>query len=142
MKAIRWQALALAALLPISAAACSKVEASESTYEDPATVEEIDGASVVTLTPRAIERIGIETVPLAEGVGGKTVPYSAVLYDPDGSTWVYTQGDPGTFRRAPITVVDIRGDEVVVSDGPDAGTAVVSIGASELFGAEKGLGAH
>lgn len=144
MKATRWQALAIAALMPLTAAACSKVETSESSYEDPSTLTEVEGSDrmQVKFTEKAVERIGIETQVLADGPDGKVVPYSAVLYDPDGTTWVFTQVGPGTFLRVPVTVVDIRGQEVILSDGPAAGTEVVSVGSTELFGAEHELGAH
>ena len=144
MNVIRWQALAIAALMPLTAAACSKVAASESSYEDPATLTEVEGSDLmqVTFTDRAVERIGIETQVLVDGPDGKVIPYSALLYDPDGTNWVFTQIKPGTFLRVPISVVTVRGEEVILSDGPAAGTEVVSVGVSELYGAEHGLGAH
>ncbi len=141
----RWCALVLVALMPL-AAGCSKVDEAESTYEDPATLSPApDGESElmqVTFTEKAIERIGIETAPVVSAPDGLVVPYGAILYDPDGSTWVFTEVKERTFHRVPVTVADIRGSEAVLTAGPLAGTPVVSVGASELFGAEHELGAH
>lgn len=130
--------------LVATVAACSKVESSESEYKDPATLTEVDGRAnkQVTFTSRAIERIGVETKAIADGVGGRVVPYSALVYEPDGTTWVFTEVKPRSFLRMPITVTEIRGGEVVISDGPTAGTLVATVGVSELFGAEHELGAH
>ena len=70
----------------------------------------------------------------------QVVPYAAVLYDAKGDTWVYTNPNPLTFVRHPIHIDYIEGDLAVLSDGPAAGTAVVLVGAAELFGAETGIG--
>ena len=70
----------------------------------------------------------------------QVVPYAAVLYDTKGDTWVYTNPNPLTFVRHPIHVDYIEGDLAVLADGPASGTAIVVVGAAELFGAETGIG--
>jgi hypothetical protein len=112
----------------------------------PAHVEHIEGEEVsrVTLTDKAAERLGL-TLDLVreERVGGvmrKVVPYGAVLYDPTGRTWVYTSPDSLAFVRREIVVDYIAGDLAVLSDGPPAGTRVVTLGATELHGAEFEIG--
>jgi hypothetical protein len=123
---------------------------------EPAQVEVIPGKDVkqVTLTQRASQRVGITTVaigvaPVTPGVGGqqgtsmRVVPYSAVLYDPNGVTWVYTIPQPLTYVRERVVVERVggpSGGEAVLSDGPAAGTTVVSTGVIELYGAELGVG--
>jgi hypothetical protein len=42
--------------------------------------------------------------------------------------------------RAEVTVVEIADDKASLSAGPPPGTAVVTVGAAELFGVETGLG--
>lgn len=112
----------------------------------PLTIEEVaEGTpSRLTLSERAAERLGIATAPVAvEQVGGaerSVIPYAALLYDPDGSTWAYTNPEPLLFVRAPITVQQIVGDLAILSEGPPAGTLVVTVGGAELYGAEHGVG--
>jgi len=124
----------------------SETKAGE-TETGPAEVQPIDGSELnrVILTEEASARLGIETTAVSDSevqsVGGETslrkvVPYSAVLYGVDGGTFVYTSPEPLTFVRAPITIDYIKGDTAVLSDGPSSGTAVVTVGSAELFGAE------
>jgi len=141
-------AVALAAL-GLQLTGCQK-QASTYTKVQPAQLEAIEGAkhSRVTLTEKAMERIGVKTVPVqaftAQGaVDAKpqsSVPYSALMYVPTGETHIYTSPAPRTFVRAAVTVDSIQGDLVVLKEGPAAGTEVVSIGAAELFGTELGVG--
>ena len=100
----------------------------------PLTVQPIEGSDLhrVTLSARAAERLGIEMAQM----GG--VPYSAVLYDARGETWVYTNPEPLVFVRRRISVARIDGDRVVLTDGPPAGTTIVTVGGAELLAAELG----
>jgi len=66
----------------------------------------------------------------------KLIPYSAVVYDNDGSTWAFVNTAPRTFIRQRITVGEIRGNAAMLSAGPTAGAAVVTVGAPELLGTE------
>ena len=81
-------------------------------------------------------------VELALKGGGlrKLVPYSAIIYELDGRTSVYTSPESRTFMRAPVVVDYITGDLAVLSDGPPIGTQVVAVGATELYGAEVRTG--
>src|SRR5512134_2812620 len=112
----------------------------------PAHVEHIEGEEVsrVTLTEKAAERLAVTLdVVRDERVGGtlrKVVPYGAVLYDVNGRTWVYTSPESLVFVRREIVVDHIAGDLAVLTDGPPAGTRVVTLGATELPGAEFEIG--
>jgi hypothetical protein len=114
----------------------------------PVRVEPVEGTglSLVTLTAAAAKRIDIKLSPVrdtplaAGGIARKTIPYSALLYDADGDTWVFVSPKPLTFIRQRITVEDIDGNEAVLSEGPAAGTEVVEVGEDELWGAEEGVG--
>jgi hypothetical protein len=68
------------------------------------------------------------------------VPFDAVIYQADGSTWVYANTDGLVFLRTPIEIDHIDGDVALLASGPDAGTKVVTVGASELLGFESGIG--
>ena len=114
--------------------------------EGPSVVEPLDGSGLarVRLTERAAERIGLQTTPVRETAAGggnmqTVVPYSALLYDTDGRTWVYTSPEPLAFVRAPVEVERVEGSRAFLSDGPPAGTAVVSVGAALLLGTELGV---
>lgn len=146
------QRLALLSVLIVSApllAACQK----QSDYEfiEPAHVEHVEGSDVVevTLTEDAIKRIDLQTAVVREtqvsGSAGevttrKVVPYSALMYGPNGETWVYVSPEPGKFQRFPVDVDHIKDDMAVLSSGPDEDTTVASVGAAELYGTETGMG--
>lgn len=114
---------------------------------EPAKVEVIEGSELkrVILTNKAAERLGIETaavrwMTIAQRGTRLVVPYSSMLYDLNGKTWVYTNPEPLTFVRYPISVDYIENDIAILSVGPAAGTLVVTVGAAELYGAETGVG--
>jgi hypothetical protein len=131
----------------LSLSACTQQAAeAEADGAEPAKVEHIEGAGVsrLTLTAKAAERLGIRTKPVLAGkIAGATrrvVPYSAVLYDAKGDTWVYANPEPLAYVRERVTVDYIEGDQAVLTDGPPAGTPVVTVGAAELYGTEFGVG--
>ncbi len=85
------------------------------------------------------QRVSVELDRVGAGKPQKIVPYSSVLYDVRGNTWVYINPKPLVFVRHAIKVDFIEGDNAVLTDGPAIGTKVVSVGAPELFGAETGI---
>jgi hypothetical protein len=97
------------------------------------------GPGVVTLSEAAAKRLDIRATPVTAGPAGLVVPYTAVVYEPDGSSWVYVQTKELTYQRAAITVSTIAGDQATITSGPRAGTPVVSQGAAELVGVETGI---
>jgi hypothetical protein len=143
----RWIAvLGLLIALP-QLSACTQTSAEATSGAEPAKVEQVEGSedvSRLTLTAKAVERIGIQTTPISEttvaGKKRKVVPYGAVLYDAEGKTSVYVSSAPNTYVREPITVDFIQGDRAVLVAGPAAGTAIVTVGAAELYGTETGVG--
>jgi hypothetical protein len=129
-------------LVPL--AACSK-HGSHGEHEHPAKVEKLEGSefSRVILTERAIERLDLQTSAVREEQADqlrKVVPYSSLIYDAKGNTWVYTSPEPRTFVRAPVVIEHVDGDNVYLSEGPPAGTAVASVGVAELYGTEFKVG--
>lgn len=121
--------------------ACQKHSGEHST-EHPAEVEHIAGSDVskVTLTERAMQRIAVQTDKVREQGGKKIIPYSSLIYDPKGQTWVYTSPQPRTFVRKQVKVDRIDGDMVLLADGPPAGTVVASVAVAELYGTEFAVG--
>jgi hypothetical protein len=128
-------------------AACSSSSASgPADLPPPATIDTPgnDGPAKVTLTEDAMRRIDLHTAAVRHervSVGGRTaaslvVPYTAVIYYGDGTSWAYAEIAPRVFVREPITVAAVQGDSAVLSKGPADGTAVVTVGAPLLLGAE------
>ncbi|MHA7291129.1 hypothetical protein ACX80V_15960 [Arthrobacter sp. MDT3-24] len=112
----------------------------ETASEAPATVEKnaSTGIARITLSQRAIERLELQTdtVKAAPGGAGLLFPYAALLYDPQGKTWVYINPAPRVYERQAVTVTKVEAGAVTASAGPTVGTAVVTVAAAELFGAE------
>lgn len=67
------------------------------------------------------------------------VPWSAVLYDYHGGTWVYVKTADRTYSRERVSVHHVIGETAVLDDGPPPGKQVVIAGAAELFGTETGF---
>ena len=106
---------------------------------EPAKVTKLaGGAEQITLTADAARRIDVKTAAAIADGGNTVIPYAAVLYDPDGAAWTYTSPKPLVFVRADITVDRIDGERAILAKGPAPGTAVVTVGATELWGVEYG----
>jgi hypothetical protein len=107
-------------------------------HHEPAELEPIKGTDVqrVTFDSKGAERVGLETVPIRQNGQGKIMPYAALIYDAEGKAYAYTSPEPLTFVRKEIDVDHVAGDNVVLSDGPPAGTEVVTVGVSEVYGTE------
>src|SRR5688500_5257574 len=109
------------ALLPLDACGVG-VDGTAASAEEPATVETVegsDGLSRISLTAVAAERLEVQTTAVrAVGNGAEqrtVIPYSAVLYEPDGDTWTYTSPESLTFIRAPIVAETIDGERADLS---------------------------
>ena len=140
--------VAMLAVASLQLAACGEPSNTPDMIELASHVEHIDGTefSRVTLTERAMGRIDLKTdevrmeqVSRSESLR-KCVPYSALIYDPQGRTWVYTSPEDRTFVRQEVLVDYIEGDLAVLSDGPPVGTVVASVGVAELYGTEFEVG--
>lgn len=123
-------------------AGCTQAPETLAKRKGPAKVTAIDGSKVkkVTLTEKAVERIGLEMAPIADEAGTRVMPYTALVYDEKGGTFAFTSPEALSFLRSPLTVAKIAGGKVFLTDGPAVGTQVVTIGSAELYGTEQGLG--
>jgi hypothetical protein len=94
------------------------------------------------LKPGQDIRIGVRQP--GSGSLQKVVPYSALLYDPHGATWVYVNPEPLTFVRQPVDIEYIEGDTAILAEGSTLSGTIVTVGAAELMGVEQkfGGGAH
>lgn len=131
-------AMALVALTSLLSG-CKEAEvASYSSGYEPSHLEQVADSELhaVTFTKIGAEQVDLTTVPATQ-VGGQTVvPYAALIYDGQGVPHVYTAPEDLTFLRTQVTVDRIEGDSVLLRNGVDPGTKVVTVGAAEVWGAE------
>ena len=148
----------LVALVPLTG--CQKHDSKTAKALPPATVEPIEGSKLkkITLTEKAMERLDLQLSEVRDQKGPRhespqrAVPYAALVYDPDGTEWVYTSPEPRVFVRSKVKVDYIAGDVdmsfesynrakdmvAFLKEGPEVGTKVVKVATLELYGEEKG----
>jgi hypothetical protein len=136
--------LVLIAVGVVSLSACSEAPGSGYSSEtasryEPAKLEPIKGTDVkrVKFSAEGAKRVGLQTAQVRQnGQGKMIIPYAAVIYDAEGNAYAYTSPERLTFVRQEIEIDRVDGDRVVLSDGPPAGTEVVTVGAAEVYGTE------
>lgn len=79
------------------------------------------------------------TLPRPGTTESRIVPWSAIVYDIHGGTWVYEATAERTYVRRRVVVRHTIGPDAVLDAGPAVGARVVTAGAQELFGAETGF---
>jgi hypothetical protein len=143
----RHAAAACAGLLLITAgvslSACSEAPGSSyssesASHHEPAKLEPIKGTDVkrVIFSAEGAKRVGLQTAQVRGDDQRKVIPYEAVIYDPEGNTFTYTSPEPLVYVREKVKVDHVDGDRVVLSEGPPAGTEIVTVGAAEVYGTE------
>jgi hypothetical protein len=126
-------------ILAAGLAGCTEVETEPSTAYEPSRLSAVAGSDDlqrVTFTAEGERRTGLETARVARRGGRTVVPYAALIYDAGGNTYVYTRPKRRSYLREEVAVARVEGDRVLLSDGPPAGTTVVTVGAAEVYGAE------
>ncbi len=138
--------LSVAGLVIGAAAILAGCAAATPAETPPALIKPVAGSQIpqLQLTQRAVQRLGIVTQPVQQSATAgqqarEVIPYSAVVYDHDGSTWTYANTAADTYQREPVTVTEIDGAVALLSAGPPAGTQVVTVGAAELLGTEYNI---
>lgn len=148
----------------LGSTACARVRDPAAADAEPASIQPISGSDLnrVVISEDASASLGIQTglvsagpraaAPAKRQATGKRasapiatpamtlVPTTALVYDPQGACWVYTSTAARTFVRAQVVVDHTLGGVAYLRSGPPVGTAVVTVGASELLGAEYGVG--
>jgi hypothetical protein len=137
MKNINRWLIVTVVLAGLLLSACGSQTSATGEKVAPSKLEPIEGTKLsrVILTEKAAQRIDVQTA----SVSGAVIPYAAVIYDTEGNTWIYTNPESLVFVRQLIVVDRIEGDEAFLSQGLDSGTMVVTVGVSELYGAETGV---
>lgn len=96
----------------------------------------------VTNTHRALrlgQKVGV-TIRRQEDDDSLVVPWSAVVFDVQGGTWVYESLGSLAYARRRVQVSRVVTDLAVLTGGVKPGANVVATGAAELFGTEFGVG--
>ena len=113
-------------------AGCTEVESESETGYEPSKLRKTH----VEFTPEGAKRTGLRT-EAAERTGRRvSVPYAALLYDPEGKTYVYTSPKELHYVKAEVRVARVESGRVVLARGPPPGTRVVTTGAAEVYGTE------
>ena len=126
--------VAAASLLLVS---CAEVESESAIGYEPSTLEH----ARIQFTAEAAARTGLRTAAVRRSAGRATVPYAALLYGPQGDTYVYTSPRRLLYLRQKVRVDRIERGRVLLSSGPPPGTRVVTVGAAEVYGTEQEVAA-
>lgn len=130
-------------LLSLEAPPATAATSPEAAKTPASQVKLIDGTKLrrVTLTPKAAQRLDIQTMTISEEASGRKIaPYASIVYDLAGDAWVYTNPEPLVYIRHGIVIEMIKGRDAFLKEGPPVGTQVVTVGVTELYGTEKGVG--
>jgi cobalt-zinc-cadmium efflux system membrane fusion protein len=85
------------------------------------------------------QKVGV-SLPLQGGEESLVVPWSAVVHDIHGGTWVYEDRGAHVYARRRVEVHHVVGGDAVLARGPPPGAPVVTTGVAELYGTEFGSG--
>lgn len=85
------------------------------------------------------ERV-VTRIPFKQSGEVLTVPWSAIVYDVHGGSWIYAKTAPFTYSRQRVEMREIVDGLAILARGPAPGTSIVTAGAAELFGTEFGAG--
>jgi hypothetical protein len=130
--------IAAGASLSACGEASSGYDYETASHHEPAKLEPIEGTDVqrVIFDAEGAKRAGIQTAAVRQNGQETVIPYSAVIYDTEGNEYAYTAPEPLTFVRQEIEIDHMDGDSAVLSDGPSAGTKVVTVGTALVYGTE------
>jgi hypothetical protein len=113
-------------------AGCTEVESESETGYEPSKLLKTH----VEFTPEGAKRTGLRTEAVERTGRRVSVPYAALLYDPEGKTYVYTSPKELHYVKAEVRVARVEGGRVLLSRGPAPGTRVVTTGAAQVYGTE------
>ena len=139
----RWRCSPPAASL----AACTEVKSADKEHYSPATITPVKGGEEglvsVTLTQEGADRIDIATGRGRGGARGQQgIPYAALLYEKDGSAFVYTNPSGLTTCARTSRSTAWRAIACCSARGPRSARSVVTTGAPQVHGAELEYGEY
>ncbi|OQW68786.1 MAG: HlyD family secretion protein [Proteobacteria bacterium ST_bin12] len=86
-----------------------------------------------------MQRVSVTLNTQSKSNKALTLPWSAVVFDVYGGSWVYTQQSKNLYERKRVFLDYVSGNRAIISDGPPEGSKIVVNGALELFGVETGF---
>jgi hypothetical protein len=134
-----WSGLLLLGVLGL--AACGSAHG-EPASPPPAVLQDIPGSPVrrVVLSEQGLASLQLRTGAVQDVGGHPVIPMTAVVYDPKGAPWAYRVVGPRTYVRQPLVIDHVTDGLATLASGFPPGSAVVTVGAPELLGAEYGVG--
>ncbi len=119
------------------AAGCQEVPSTK-VDSKPYKLEPIEGTDIqrVRLAAHVARKIDVQTATVRAAGKARVVPHAAVIYNPEGKSFVYTVPEPLTYVRAPVNVRLAVDERAILTEGPPGGTTVVTVGAAELLATE------
>jgi hypothetical protein len=137
---LRLRLVAIAAVLAVGLAACGSSSDPPIPVSGRLVGRSASSPGQIVLSALGAQRIGVQTaVARAAPRARASIPYSAVVYDPSGRTYAFTNTAPLTYVEVPITIDHISGEEAFLARGPRPGAKIVSVGAEELYGVQTGV---
>jgi len=88
---------------------------------------------------RPMQRVSVTLNTHGKSSSALTLPWSAVVFDIYGGSWVYTQQSNHAYERKRVFLDHVSGNQAIISEGPPDGSKIVVNGALELFGVETGF---
>jgi hypothetical protein len=130
--------IAAGASLSACGEASSGYDYETASHHEPAKLEPIKGTDIqrVIFDAEGAKRVGLKTVAVRQNGQETVIPYDAVIYDAEGNAYAYTAPQPLIFVRKEIEIDRMDGNSAVLSDGPPAGTKIVTVGTAEVYGTE------
>lgn len=115
--------------------AATRIAAPQSTDATRRTIDLYFRVDNVSATLRPGQAVSV-ALPVSQAVERVVVPFTAVLWDGHGGTWVYVRSGDDEFRRQRIELGRRVGDDVVIERGLADKTEVAVAGAQALYGEE------
>ena len=85
------------------------------------------------------QRVGV-SIPLRSEDENLVVPWSAIVHDMSGGSWLYQALEANVYLRRRVQVLRVVDNQAAVTGDIVAGIEVVTTGVAELFGTEFGVG--
>ncbi len=99
-------------------------------------LKDFPGHHSVTFSKIGVQRADVGSTPVTAGDGHSELPDAALLYNADGSTFVYTVTGTRTYTYTPIKLLKVVDDTLYFTGGPKPGAPVVTSGVPQVHGAD------